>query len=101
MIDYARKDTHFLMFLTKSLFEKIVYGDDEEKADQKIAEIFKNCQVLCLKTFKKPWIFTEKYFKFLKVLQNNCSSLQCKIYEDLWVKLSENEKPKSQRIGCK
>ena len=85
MIDYARKDTHFLAFLTKCLIEQIAFGDSEEKADEKLQLVFRNCQALCLRTFKKPSIFTEKYFKFFAILQSNCSSVQCKIYEELWV----------------
>lgn len=98
MIEYARKDTHYLIYLTKALIEKLHENIGEDHIDQFIQEIFRDCQTLCMKKNKKPLIFTDKYFKILSVLESNCSQIQTVIFEELWVKLLEIEKSQSSRI---
>lgn len=91
MVEYTRKDTHFLAYLVKELIEKLGKMFTEEDLDQKLGAIYQECQNLCLRKYKKPAVFSEKYFKRLQVLETNCTRTQVDTFTELWVELSAFE----------
>lgn len=87
MMEYARKDTHFLAYLVRALLERMAQIHPEEELDALAAQVFRECQALCLRVFKKPAVFTEKYFKRLQILETNGSPVQVQAFSELWVVL--------------
>ena len=85
MIEYARKDTHFLAYLAKSLLEKLSMSLGEDHINNGIQEIYRDSQQLCLRRYKKPALFSDKYFRRLSILQTNSTRTQVAVFEQLWV----------------
>jgi ribonuclease D len=85
MMEYARMDTHFLVYLVKALLEKMVQTYPEDQLDALTAQVFQECQGLCLRSFRKPAMFSEKYFKRLQILETNGTPSQVEAFTELWV----------------
>lgn len=85
MVEYARKDTHYLAYITKALLERLAEQTEVGELENAMQAINSTCQSLALRKYKKPPVFSEKYFKRLKVLEANCTQTQVNVFTELWV----------------
>ena len=88
MLEYARKDTHYLIYLAKVLLKELrefcsqQHGFEYEGI---LGEIYDECKSLCLTTYRKPETFGPFYQRIMSGQEKNFTDIQKKLLTVLWV----------------
>ncbi|CAI2342527.1 unnamed protein product [Caenorhabditis sp. 36 PRJEB53466] len=61
MLNYAREDTHYLLYLYDMLREELLRQEEKE-----LAEVYSECTDLCMRVYKKPVFNPKGYMTDLK-----------------------------------
>ena len=88
MLEYARKDTHFLLPLVKVLLGELrQFCAEGEGLDFEglIGEVYEECKNLTLLTYRKPEVFGNFFQRVMQGNDRNFSEAQKKLLVTLWV----------------
>jgi hypothetical protein len=88
MLEYARKDTHYLLYLTKVLIKELRHFCSEQDGldfQGMLCEIYDECKSLCLMTYRKPETFGPFYQRIMAGQEKNFTETQKKLLTILWV----------------
>ena len=71
MINYARSDTHYLLYiydvLRKELIEKSMTGESENGMFNCLIETIRHSNEICLKSYQKPKVKSMEYYNFIAI----------------------------------
>jgi exosome complex exonuclease RRP6 len=88
MLEYARKDTHYLLPLMRVLLSELRQFCSENEGmefDGLLGEVYEECKNITLTTYRKPEIFGNFFQKIMQGNERNFSESQKKLLVTLWV----------------
>jgi ribonuclease D len=86
MTKYARRDTHFLLYIADRLMQDIISRAKEENKNprEELVHVFNMSKDVSLLQFRKPQLFSRQFYSLYETQSNIWSSSRMGLFKELW-----------------